>query len=425
MKDSLHILKSIPMLALVFGALTLAGCDDDSSVTDPGTTGETTISGRVTDDAGFSKAADVEDADVRAAEVDDEGNRDQADGEAVTSADGRYSLETEADSRVMIVTATKADFTSETLVVNRDDDDTIAAMDMNDETRAEAGVYVEARSMDGNERPVTAGDVALYVDAETAASIRANNTSDAEVASAVHSAVEGELMYLSEANVSSDDIDAATDNKVDAFVALQSNISAGGDAANAMNEFTSSMADAHVDAGIDATLSAEARQTASLVLANLVNDLNATAQFALRQRAELLAALTTAAAVEAEFRSESNLESEADAVENAGITLATSIAAASSESDIEDAWAAFESETKAQLSAGITLGAALLETVEASLLSLKTSFDDSIAAASSIDAVIELKSEYHADARAQAETDLSTISNAEFAARVLTLVSAH
>lgn len=424
MNNSLPFLKTIPTILLVFGALTLAGCDDDSSVTDSDSNGETTISGRVTNDAGFGKAADVEDADVRAEEVDDEGTRSPSSGETTTGSDGSYTLETDANARVMVVTATKADFHSETLVVNLNDAESIAAMDMNSETRAEAEVYVEAKSMDDDAHTVTPGDVALYVESETAASIHSNTTSSVEVASAVHAAVQAELMYLSEAGVSSADMERVEDNRMNAFVALQSSIAEGSDNSSALDLFASSMAEAHADAGIDATTSAEARQTAGLVLANLATELNSSVRLTLRKRAELMAALSTASAIEAEFRSESNLESEADAVENAGISLAASIATASSESDIEDAWAAFESETKAQLSAGITLGATLLQTVEASLLSLKTAFDDSIAAASSIDTVISLKSEYHAEARTQVQSDLSSIANAAFAARVLTLASA-
>ena len=426
MRHQLPILKSIPVLLLAFATLTFVGCDDDDpGVTDPGTNGETTISGRVTDDAGFSKADDVEDANVRAEEVDDSGARTPSSGETTTSDEGLYSLKTEANSRVVIVTATKADFHSETLVVRRDDDDTIAAMDMNEETRAEAAVYVQAKSMDDAARPVTTADVVAHVDAETAARIRGNNASDAEVAAALHSAVDGELMYLSESGVSSADMQSAIALKTDAFLALQAGIASGSDNASAMNEFESAMTEVYVDAGVDHTVAAEARQTAVLVIANLASSLDAQARFAMRKRAELLAAMSTAAAVEAEFRADSDLESEADAIASAGATFAASIQAASSEADIEDAWATFESETKAQLSAGITLGAALLETVEASLLSLKTSFEGSIASASSVRTVVDLKAEYHSDARAQVSDDLSAIADASVAARVLTLVSAH
>jgi len=425
MRKPLSPLKSIPALLIVSGALMLAGCDDDSSATDPDTGGETTISGRVTDDAGFSKAGEVEDADVRAEEVDDEGARQPASGETTTGSDGSYTLETEADARVMIVTATKADFQSEVLVVNQANTGTVAAMEMNEETRAEATVYAEAKALDTEAHAVTAGDVALFVDSETAAFMRSNTSSSAEIGAALHSSVQAELMYLSEAGVSSADVRTIANSKTNAFVDLQSSLAAGSNTSGALEIFTSSMADTHTDAGIDATLSAESRQAAGLVLANLASDLDSGARLALRKRAEIMAAMSTAAAIEAEFRSEGSLDSEADVVESAGITLAASIAAASSESDIEDAWAAFESETKAQLSAGISLGATLLQTVEASLMSLKTSFDGSIAAASSVDSMVRLKSEYHAEARAEAETNLSSLANAEFAARVLTLASAH
>ncbi|NNF02979.1 MAG: carboxypeptidase regulatory-like domain-containing protein [Rhodothermales bacterium] len=425
MRDSLPLLKSIPVLMLAFGALTITGCDDDSSATDPDPDSETTISGRVTDDSGFSKAGDVDDADVRAEEIDEDGNRSPSSGETTTDSDGRYSLKTDADARVMIVTATKGDFSSETIVVNHVDSDAVAAMDMNAETRAEARVYTEAKRMDDSAQPVTAADVAMYVDAETATRIESNNSSDAEVATALHSAVKGELMYLSDANVSSSQIESASNAKIAAFAALQADIAAGSGTSGALDAFASTMADVYVDAGVDHTTSAEARQTASLVITNLSGNLDSSARLAMRKRAELMAGLSTAAAIEAEFRAEGGMESEANAIESAGITLAASIAGASTDAEIEDAWAAFESETKAQLSAGITLGAALLQTVEASLLSLKTSFKDSIAAASSVDTVVELKAEYHADARVQIQNDLSTLANAEFAARVLTLASAH
>jgi hypothetical protein len=418
--------KSISMLFLVSGALLVAGCDSDSSPTSPGSNGETTISGRVTDDAGFAKRADVEDAEVRAEEVDDDGTMRPADGQTTTDENGAYTLETDADARIMVVTAEKGSFESRTLVVRQAGEDELSAMEMNAETRAEARVYAEAKQQDSDEEPVTPGDVALHVDARTAAEIESNNASDAQVAAAVRAAAEAEMRYLAESgSATSEQMSGSVENKTNAFIQLQSALTAGADASAAMDAFSSSMSNAYVDAGIDEHANAEARQTAALVIQNLSSGLSENARFALRQHAELLAATSTSAAVESQFAAETGLETEAAAVASAGADLRESIASASSEAEINAAWASFESETMSQLSAGISLGSTLLATVESSLAALRADFENSISGATSVDAFVQAKSTFHSDARSEIEGDLSATANAEFAARVITLVSAH
>lgn len=414
---------------ILLAGLLFVGCDSDSNPADSNS--ETTIvTGRVTDDNAVAKQGDVENANVSAREVDDSGAVQPSEGETTTDANGRYTLETKADADVMVIVASKSGFEGKTLATMDGNASAVSAMNINAETTAEADVYVAAKQQDSDDEPVTAADVALFVDSRTAADLNSNATTNAQVGAAIRAAIEAEARWMrEEANETSATLGLVVSEKARAFGQLQSSLHATATAqarASAMTAFESSMANVHADAGVDAETSAHSRQVARITLEALSSGLSAQARFALRQRAHLLEADATADAVVAAFQGNSSASTRASAVANSAATLRASILSAQSETQMNAAWDAFASNVATEVNGGLNLGLDLSALVNGAIGNARAAFSAQVNSSSSVDAIIDAKSQFEADAKAALESNASiqASGNAAFAANVMTLVSA-
>jgi hypothetical protein len=409
--------------------LLFAGCDSDSNPADSST--ETTvITGRVTDDNSVAKQGDVEDARVTAREVDDSGAVQPSEGETTTDANGNYTLQTQANADVMMVVATKTGFEGRTIVMADGSATAVSAMNINAETTAEADVYVAAKQQDSDSEPVTPADVALFVDSRAAADINANATTDSQVGAAIRAAVEAEARWMREqANESSATIELMTAEKMRAFASLQSSLHANATAqarASALAAFESSMADVHTEAGVNVESSAQARQVARITLEALSSGLSSQARFALRQRAHLLEADATGNAVVTAFQGNSSASARASAVAASAATLRTSILSAQSEAEMNAAWDDFAGDVAAEVNGGLNLGLDLSALVQGAIGNARATFSSQVNSSSSVDAIVDAKAQFESEAKAALESNSSiqASGNAEFAASVMTMVSA-
>jgi len=422
-------MRIIQFTPVLLAGLMLLGCDSDPNSSDSSST-TTTITGRVTTDNAVAKQGDVENANVSAREVDDSGAVSPSEGETTTDENGRYTLETNADTNVMIVVASKPGFEGKTLAVAEGSASTIAAMNINAETTAEADVYVAAKQQDSDNEPVTAADVALFVDSRTAADLNSNVTTDAQVGAAIRAAIEAETRWMREqANESSATIGLIVAEKARAFGALQSSLHATASEqarASALASFETSMASAHAEAGVDAEASAHARQVARITLEALSSGLSTQARFALRQRAYLLEAEATGSAVLAAFQDHSSASARASTVANAAASLRASILSAQSEAQLNAAWTGFASKVATEVSSGLNLGIDVSTLVAAAIGNARAAFGARVNSSSSVDAIIDAKVNFVSDVRTalEANSSLQGSGGDAFATTIMTLVSA-
>lgn len=402
-------------------ALTMlfTGCDSDSNVSGPDNgDGDRTVSGFVTDNAASKSAASIEGAVVTAAEINSQGQLQAAGGEATTSASGQYTLTTTADSDLMIVTATKGDFSSKVLV----DASSGArnAMTMTSETHAEAEVYAESRRQGQSE--VTTADVAAYVDVEVASRIETGAETASRVAVAIGNAERAERQYNEKEGF--DDDEAAQRQEEQAYRNYQSTLSGQVSAsvsASAKSDLEVASATSSANAGASVTTNAKARSSAKTAMKSFTASMDSATRFQLRKRAELMAAISAGAAIQSEFQAESS--SRASAAAQAAAELEAEIRSASSESQIQSSWSDFEADVKALVAAELSVSSSVIDAAVSSTSTVAASLDASLLLASTIDAVVDAKAQYYSSAESTMRTALSTSAKAEFGARVLVLAS--
>ena len=417
----------LPVVALLLAGLVLAACDD--ATIDPPTGGDATIQGRVTDDDGFGKsAAAVEGATVTAAEVRADGSLRVVGGEATTDAQGRYTLDVDATSEVMVVTATKGDFQSRVLVAV-EGDGTTRAMPMTTETDAEAEVYleVEARDRQNESRDATAADVVALVNTELALAIASGAATATQVAGALDAAARTEAEFLIDAETMTDArFEALQDAELDALARLQAGLNVAANAqaqTQALRAFETDLIEASTHGNVSLAAQARARQTARAALVKFYNGTDARARFALRQQAEVLTTLATASAIEAAFEAEGSAQTRLDALAQRRTALGSSLRAATSEQLLANASAAYRTAVREELAAELGVDVAALATAEAALSPVRTVLDATLTLARDAEGVADAYSTFFASAKTAAETSLAGNAKAGFAAAVLTLVN--
>ncbi len=412
----------IAVACICAAVLLVTGCD---SSTGTGTESDVTFEGRVTDEPGFGKAApvaDIEGAVVTASNVTVSGSTNSLSGESTTNADGRYELDVEGAAEHVILVAEKTDFESKTMVYNRGGT-RVEAMPMTVETHAEADVYVEARSQDDDEDAVLMSDVALFVTQQVGAEVQSGSKSAEDVAAAIKAEVEARTHYVRD-EAGDDDVEDARDEEREAFLQLQTNLSASTSAeaeAAALESFEGSLVDAYTEAGVTFETQARARQAGLAALERF-----GSASFEMRQKAEVLLALATAHAVETAFEAADASSERLDALVDARTTLLAEIRAASSGSALTAARASYDAAVEAELAAEADVQEGVLNTAREQIeTTAKTALEAALIAAGSAEEIAAAHATFYAAAETSAEASLDgETSKASLAATVLALLSA-
>lgn len=416
----------VAVVSLVIAMLTFVGCDSNGVATSEGITFE----GRVTNETGFGKRADVEGAVVTAANLQSNGSLKALPGEAMTDAQGDFSLEVEGAADVVVLTAEKADFHSEVLVVhNVESSGRVGTTPMTTETDAEAEVYAENAARGSAGETVTVADVSAFVNKRLAAEWKAGATTTAQIAAAIEAYNEAENKYYADDDDADVDASKVREDKESSFLTLEAALNASTSASaqsEALSTFEDAMVAAYADAGASMEAQAKARQAGRAALIKFYENSSAQARFALRQQAEILTSLATAHAIEAEFEAAGASDARLNSLAELRTSLLASLRAASSSSEVEQAQADYEAGVNDQVMAELGINAALLATVETVLTPVEATLDASVASAGSASAVASAYTAFYSEAEASAETSLATSTtstNAEMGATVLTLLT--
>lgn len=413
----------VSRIIVLITALSLTACDSSTGV---GGEADATIRGQVTDDAGFGKTAGaVEGALVTASGVRARGNLTQLEGQATTDAEGRFALDVDDASEYVVLTAQKGSFRTKALVYTAGKA-RVNAMPMTTESHAEADVYVEAREADGgDDEGITAADVALYVTREVAADIASGRTTTAAVAAAIRAAVDAEREYVAEEEGEVPDEEIRKEKR-EAFLRLQADLAASANTSarsEAVEAFQEAVVQAHAAAGVAAETQAKARQAGRAALVKYSSNITSDARFSLRREAEIVAALATAQAIEAQFEAAGASSARLSALAQARTTLIARLRAAGSSSAIADAQAEYASDVEAELASEMGVNASLLATASTAIALARTSLDVALTTATSARAVAGAYASFYATAETSAEESLTGTAKAGFGATVLTLLS--
>ena len=414
--------RLVALVTVLFSATMLLGCSDDSSISDPDSGNTFTIEGRVTDDASYAKRGDVDDAQVRAEDVDEDGRRSNASESGSTDENGSYMLQVSGQTGMYVVTATKGDFETSTLVMT-EGSASVDAPAMNAESHAMAEVYTEAKRQDSDSRQVTAADVALYMNADVASSIEAGTTTASEVAAAIRTAAEAEASYRTQyAGESQSNLNASAELEGQHFLQLQSNLAANANAESSWQTFLSAMVHGSASTQAEMNASAEAKQAASIAIENMTSNIDASARLALRKQAAISVAYATDLAIHSRFQTTAEWSANASAAAQAGVNLKADISSASSQAELNAAWNTYESEIEGILTAGLSLGTILETSLRSNIASLKGEFSSEISGSTDADAMVAAHQSFKADIRSELESRVASSVKADAAAEILALV---
>ena len=418
-------LTRIHVLALLIPVMVFIGCDSDN-----GSASERafTFEGRVTDDAGFGKRANVEGAVVTAANLESSGSLTTLAGETTTDADGGFSLEVDGATDVVVLKAEKETFASEVLVLHKlEAGGTIRTMPMTVESEAEAAVYVESARNGSAGEGLTAADVAAYVNKGLAAEWKAGSTTATQIVAALEASAQAEADFFEEAEDADVDSDELRQQELSSFLTLQAGLNGASTASaqtEAMSTFEQALIAAYTEAGASLEAQAKARQTARAALVKFYSQAGTQARFALRQQAEILTSLATCRAIEAAFEADGASETRLNSLVQARTNLIAALRAASSVDAMANAHATYEADVEVELMAELNISTAVLALVETALTTAKAALDASVAGAASARAVATAYTTFYTTAETSAQTTLATTSNAELGAGVLALLSA-
>lgn len=331
----------------------------------------------------------VEGYAVTAAEVDGEGRTDITGMQAMTDAEGNFSLkvdvsaEAEGEARTVsdfVVQAQKDDGPTSEVIVSQEltADEEVKTEPITVESSVESDAYVEARVSgewqaegggNGGSEPCmgcTTANLRSMIDAETAAMIDASQDYQADLeaeSKAVVSGMKGWAKGLMDnAGAAEADIEAALQAQTEARATLSAALydaESSSEVDSAWETYSQAVVSAYTDNNITAEHLAVGAQSAAEAMLHFQSDLSAQAEQRAKAAAELWRAQKVRASVEAKINAmaEASMDQKTQ-VESAGDALETKLrnageASSDFQAKIEQAWEDYESSVRTQFMAAL------------------------------------------------------------------------
>jgi hypothetical protein len=278
----------------------------------------------------------VQGAVVTAAVVKSDGSLAMiGDNQVKTDADGSYTLKvdlsevSDASNRI-IIKAKSGDQTTKTFVAsNVQNGETITVQPITLESSAEADVFQQVVANDDADN-VSKADIEVAVQANVAAHIESNTQAAAQLASALASAAKAKANFYAQNSIeiSKDQRQQVMEAKQQASVKLASNLNTAANVEtkqNAFDTFVKSVANAEMDAGIDAWAVAGSNDIAAHVLLKNSTNFSSDARSEIRQHAYFYTAVAVNAAVQARAKAAGASDNTVNAIADAGADLQSTI----------------------------------------------------------------------------------------------------
>ena len=411
-------LRSLLFVSL---ALAVSACDSDPG----GTTGAAiTLSGTVTDDDASSltkSAGPVEGATVVASSVNANGSLNALSGSATTSASGSFSLETEATTDIVLLTASDTGFDSRALLeAGAAAGARAEAAPMTFETDAEAGVLLAAR----RDAPTTdVADAVYFVTAEVAADVQSGATTTADVAAALAASLNAEREAAENQNESVEEERPRVERRED-YTQLRIQLRTAASAeqrAAAVARFEEGYADAYASAGLSARSHARVSSARAKTTLRFSRGLSADARLAVRRRARLAAARATALAVEAEFAAQNAATERREALAEARARFVADLQAATSDDEMAEAESAYAASVRSEIQAETGISSLTMRLASQSSSVARATLNTAVSAATSASVIVTAVTSFYATVESGATSAFGA--EADLAVRAFVLVS--
>ncbi len=342
------IMRKLPfhflILMISIGLVAVSCSDTGTGIEESGTV---TFTGTV-ENTGSQNAQtvnDVEGAVVTAARVTADGNLQTiGNAQAETNAEGEYTLQVELDAfnnadastHIVIVAEKNGQQAKSFVAADIESGTTVTVQPITFESSAEASVFQQVVA-NGDADIITKAYIEVIVDSDVAADIESSAQNAAEVAAALAAAAEAKTQFYAEKGIeiSEEQQEQIVDIKQQAMVRLASELDGGAEKEAAFQNFLQAVANAELEAGVEAWAAAESNDFAARVLVQESAELSAEAQSSIRKHSYYITAVTLNTAVRAQAEALGASESTINAISDAGATLQTNIISATNATEVK------------------------------------------------------------------------------------------
>lgn len=440
LRNRYNMLRIFTSVVVIF-LLSIAGCSNSDNPVDSGNQ-TAKIEGRVTGGSGFYKEGslqksdamqDVQGAVVTVSRIKADGSLEVVSKASVeTDVNGHFTVETNANNESnLLVEAVKGSSKWRAVVsAKTNSSSTITCPPVDDESTEEANVYIRIKAR-GKASSVNYADVKTYINADVAAQIKSNVITEDQAAASIEAEAEARAKAYSESsiNVTSAQAQTIADAKTNAEVQLESRLYSSGNSdtevENAQYAYLDAVINAYVQAGLSSDTYAKVITMSSQAMVNTSASLNSNARFAIEKSAAKIKAYITAKATEKQFQDAGADQSRMNAVVNAGVALRASIKGSQNSSDIDNAFVAFHSGIKTQLTAMMSTNATVINTVDSTINSsagARAVLNLALSTAVTADAVVNAYAAFYSSVKTLVEGSLSSASSAEVKAATSTMI---
>jgi hypothetical protein len=430
----------IPILAIAFMTLTQACSDDPAS---PGSdTSEAEIHGSVTESTSDessqlqSSLTNVEGITVAAARITSDGSFETIAGtETQTDASGQFTLhvDTETTQHIAIIAESGGDQVMGFLSGKVENDHTYTIKPLNTESTAETEIFA-ALVASGEIENVKKSDIETIVSGSNAVHLHENTAAIAAFASGLSTAAEARAVFIAE--IAEENAEAIAEQAAELSADAQFQLEASLESATSAEErdsayelYMESVADAYVEAGLDAASAAKSFEVWSRTLFTSTAELTSEILNDTRKTAYAMTAIAVDKAVQTEAQLSGMSESTIQTIADAGVQLMSEISSSGgAETEItaafdqyhEDVRSAMENDGSFEATAIVYIDAdinasggykALFNTAISGTLSSSLIIDAYTAFFSSIHSSVENHLEEADEAQIEAVTNMMILIN--------------
>lgn len=415
--------KHIKLIAIIMiSSFVLFSCNNDEDTNPVDGNSNTAIKGRVTGNAGYGSglqkvSSGIEGATVTTAEIQSNGSfKAISEASVQTNANGEFELTSNSAGKSNIVVMATKNSTQWKAMISSEikAEQTNYSPPVNEETTGEVDVYSEVIA-DNQESLVGYADVAFYVDSKIAAKVKNNSNERKKVKDAVVAEKEARNSTFRDSHYGYSD-DEVKDTKVvekDAQKEFETDLYLSSDTEAsydmAWESYYNTLVSGYSNTSISLTDYAEIKEVSGKVMSEMSSDLDAEAKFQLQKRNSYLKAKLIAKAMINEYDKVGADNQSKQEVENYNNNLLISIKASNNVNDINDAYANYKSEVKANLNSSFSTYASAFATVESVIeTSLITTLKTGIAASTNMQAIIKAYTTFYSNIDATVSSEVQT-----------------
>lgn len=429
-KFRFRLLYGIPMVFLLF---VLTSCSKDSNPVDSGGA-NAKVTGKVTGDSGLYKSLQkssgtesnlgVSGATVILAQVQADGSLKTVSTQSVqTDVSGNFTVETNlSGTSNLVVAATKGTSQWKAVVYSQvNSNTTVYCQPVNTQSTTHADVYSQIVTS-GQANAVSTADLQMYLNSSVAAQINSSTTARSQFVSCLtsESQVRAQASNQTYFGISSSQMQTIENARAQASAAFQSSLynhaESPSSASQDFQTYQSTCIAAYTSASVKLETCAKLLRVSSRAYITQCSQMSSTASFFATQSINAYLAVAIRSSAESKFQETGASSVQVSAVTNAGVTLSSSIASATTISQINDAYVQYHNSVIAQLKLTFSAQANIIDTIEANINGVggaKAVLNSAMSASISSDVVINSYITFFNSVKTLVQTSLSGASSTQ------------